>query len=40
MLPHLDVALVEVLLCAFLFLAAPLGQLQQDVVLDVLQFDG
>ena len=40
MLADLDVALVEVLLRALLLLAAPLRQLQQDVVLNVLEFDG
>ena len=40
MLADLDVALVEILLRALLLLAAPLRQLQQDVVLNVLEFDG
>lgn len=37
MLSHLYIALVEVLLSAFLFLTASLRQLQQYVILDVLQ---
>lgn len=40
MLSQLDVTLIEILLGAFLFFAIPLGQLQKDIILDILELNG
>jgi hypothetical protein len=39
MLPNLNISLIEVLLIASIFFTTPLGKFQQNIILDILEFD-